>query len=90
MIRGTPTLRTAEGEQELAEGDVACFLRGASGAHQIVNRTEEPVRVLMLSTLLSPDLIEYLDSGKIAATDANGKRLFRMRRGEPAEYWDGE
>ena len=48
------------------------------------------MRVLMLSTLLSPDLIEYLDSGKIAATDANGKRLFRMRRGEPAEYWDGE
>jgi len=28
VIRGTPTLRTPEGEQELAEGDVVCFRRG--------------------------------------------------------------
>ena len=90
MIRGRPTLRTPEGERELAEGDVACFLRGEAGAHQVINGTEEPVRVLMLSTLLSPDLIEYIDSGKIAATDAKGKRLFRTTRGDPAEYWDGE
>ena len=90
VIRGRPTLRTPEGERELAEGDVTCFVRGAAGAHQIVNGTEEPVRVLMLSSLLSPDVIEYLDSGKIAATDANGKRLFRTLRGEPAEYWEGE
>jgi len=90
VIRGTPILRTPEGEQELAEGDVVCFRRGPSGAHQMLNRTEEPVRVLMLSTALSPDVIEYLDSGKIAATDANGQRLFRMLRGETAEYWEGE
>ena len=90
VVRGTPTLRTPDGERQLAEGDVTCFLRGPTGAHQIVNRTEEPVRVLMLSTLISPDVIEYLDSGKIAATDAKGKRLFRTHRGEPAEYWDGE
>jgi uncharacterized cupin superfamily protein len=90
VIRGRPTLRTPDGERELAEGDVGCFLRGPTGAHQIVNRTDEPVRVLMLSTLLSPELIEYLDSGKIAATDANGERLFRTHRGEPAEYWEGE
>jgi uncharacterized cupin superfamily protein len=56
----------------------------------VLNRTEEPVRVLMLSSLVSPDVIEYLDSGKVAATAADGKRLFRTRRGEPAEYWEGE
>ena len=90
VIRGRPTLRTPDGERELAEGDVACFHRGPAGAHQIVNRTDEPVRVLMLSTILSPEVVEYLDSGKIAATDAKGQRLFRTHRGEPAEYWDGE
>jgi uncharacterized cupin superfamily protein len=90
VIRGRPTLRTPDGERELAEGDVACFLRGPAGAHQIVNHTDEPVRVLMLSTLLSPEVVEYLDSGKIAATDAKGERLFRTHRGEPAEYWEGE
>ena len=90
VIRGRPTLRTPEGERELAEGDVACFLRGPGGAHQIINRTDEPLRVLMLSTRLSPEVLEYPDSGKTAATDADGKRLFRTRLGEPLEYWDGE
>ena len=44
----------------------------------------------MLSTLLSPDVVEYLDSGKVGAVDAAGQRLFRTHRGEDAEYWDGE
>ncbi len=90
VMRGRPTLRTPEGEHELSEGDVVAFLRGEQGAHQIANRTGEPIRVLMLSTLVSPDVLEYLDSGQVAAVDAAGKRLFRMMRGEPAEYWDGE
>ena len=90
VVRGRPTLRTPEGERELAEGDVACFLRGAAGAHQVVNRSAEPVRVLMLSTKLSPEVLEYPDSGKTSATDAKGNRLFRARLGEQLEYWDGE
>ena len=90
VVRGRPTLRTPAGERELAEGDVACFLRGPDGAHQIVNRSAEPVRVLMLSTELSPEVLEYPDSGKTSATDAKGNRLFRTRLGEQLEYWDGE
>ncbi|HXG75067.1 MAG TPA: cupin domain-containing protein [Gaiellaceae bacterium] len=90
VLRGRPTLRTPEGERELAEGDVVCFPRGAAGAHQVRNDTGSALRVLMLSTLVSPDVIEYLDSGKVAATQASGERLFRMRRGPDAEYWEGE
>jgi uncharacterized cupin superfamily protein len=90
VLRGHPTLRTPEGEQELAEGDVACFRRGKDGAHQVRNDTEAPVRVLMLSTLLAPDIVEYLDSGKVSVVDAKGQRLFREFRGPDAEYWDGE
>jgi uncharacterized cupin superfamily protein len=90
VLRGRPTLRTPEGEQVLSEGDVVAFPRGERGAHQISNATDEPVRVLMLSTLLSPDVVEYLDSGKVAAVDAQGKRLFRSFRGADAEYWEGE
>ena len=90
VVRGRPTLRTPEGERVLAEGDVACFPRGRAGAHQIVNRTDEPVRVLMLSTLLKPDVIEYLDSGKVSATSPADGRLFRARVGPDVEYWDGE
>jgi uncharacterized cupin superfamily protein len=90
VVRGRPTLRTPEGEQELAEGDVVCFLRGDAGRHQVRNDTDEPVRVLMLSSLLQPDVIEYVDSGKVAAVDAKGQRLFRTFRGQDAEYWEGE
>ena len=90
VLRGSPTLRTPEGERELVEGDVVAFPRGEPGAHQISNRTATPIRVLMLSTLLSPDVVEYLDSGKIAALDAKGHRLFRAFRGADAEYWEGE
>ena len=90
VVRGRPTLRTPEGERELREGDVACFPRGRAGAHQILNRTDEPVRVLMLSTLLKPDVIEYLDSGKVSATSPADGRLFRAHVGPDVEYWDGE
>jgi uncharacterized cupin superfamily protein len=90
VLRGRPTLRTPEGKQELTEGDVACFLRGKDGAHQVRNDTDSRVRVLMLSTLLAPDIVEYLDSGKVSVVDAKGERLFRAFRGPDAEYWDGE
>ena len=42
VLRGAPTLRTADGEQTLREGDVAVFRRGADGFHQVINRTETP------------------------------------------------
>lgn len=90
VLRGRPTLRTADGERELSEGDVACFPRGAAGAHQLRNATDEPVRVLMLSTVLSPEFIEYPDSGKVLAKDAKDDDIFMGRLGDEAEYWDGE
>ena len=90
VLRGRPTLRTPEGEQELQEGEVVCFKRGREGSHQVRNTTEEPIRVLMLSTLLAPDIVEYADSGKVSVVDAKGKRLFREFRGPDAEYWEGE
>jgi uncharacterized cupin superfamily protein len=90
VLRGRPTLRTPEGERQLSEGDVVCFPRGPMGAHQIRNDTDAPLRVLMLSTLLTPDLVEYLDTGKFSALDAKGERIFRARLGEPVEYWEGE
>jgi hypothetical protein len=44
----------------------------------------------MLSTLLAPDIVEYLDSGKVSVLDGRGERLFREFRGRDAEYWEGE
>jgi uncharacterized cupin superfamily protein len=90
VVRGQPTLRTPEGEQDLREGDVVAFPRGDEGLHQVSNRTEEPIRVLMLSTLIAPDLVHYADSGKFGARNVKGERIFLSRPGPTLDYWDGE
>ena len=90
VLRGTPTLRTPEGEQALAEGDVVCFPRGAEGAHQIINDSDSSIRVLMLSSMIDPDVIEYLDTGKVSARNAAGERIMFARPGPTLGYWEGE
>jgi uncharacterized cupin superfamily protein len=90
VVRGLPTVRTPEGEEELREGDVVCFPRGKEGAHQVSNRTDAPVRVLMLSSLILPEVVEYLDSGKVGARSAKGERLLLSRPGPMLDFWDGE
>ena len=90
VLSGRPTLRTPAGEQELREGDIACFRRGHGGAHQLRNDTTESVRVLMLSTNAFPEILEYPDSGKVATRDARGEPLSRHRPGPELEYWEGE
>jgi uncharacterized cupin superfamily protein len=90
VLRGEATLRTPEGERALREGDVVCFPRGKDGAHQITNRTDEPVRVLMLSSLIAPDIVEYLDTGKIGARSVKGERILLSRPGPDLDYWEGE
>ena len=90
VVRGQPTLRTAEGEQNLEEGDVVAFPRGHRGFHQVSNPTDVSIRVLMLSTLILPEIIEYPDSGKVGTSSANGEQLFLGRPGEALDYWEGE
>jgi uncharacterized cupin superfamily protein len=88
VLSGTPTLRDPEGERELAPGDVVAFLRGPEGAHQLINHSGEPVRVLMLSTLIAPEIVEYPDSDKVGARARDAR--FMLRRQPQVDYWDGE
>jgi uncharacterized cupin superfamily protein len=90
VLHGEPTLRTTEGEHVLKEGDVVCFPRGKDGAHQIINRTDSPIRVLMLSSTIRGEVIEYLDTGKVLAKDAQDEDIMFARPGTTAEYWEGE
>ena len=90
VVHGRPTLRSSEGEQELAEGDVVCFRRGKDGFQQVSNRTDSAVRVLMISTLIVPEIVEYPDSGKIGARSVAGERIMLARPGPTLDYWDGE
>jgi uncharacterized cupin superfamily protein len=74
VLRGTPTLRTPEGERVLAEGESVYFQLGAEGAHGLRNETDAPVRLLMASTLSSPEVCEYPDLGQITAQARTGSQ----------------
>ena len=56
----------------------------------MINRTDTAIRVLMLSTLIAPDIVEYLDSGKIGARSVRGERIMLSRPGPILDYWEGE
>jgi uncharacterized cupin superfamily protein len=90
VLRGEPTLRTPEGEHQLREGDVVCFPRGKDGAHQIINRTDATIRVLMLSSMNRGEIIEYLDTGKLLVKDVEDEDVMFARPGPEVEYWEGE
>lgn len=93
VLTGTPTLRTPDGWRELEEGEVVDFPRGEHGAHQLVNRSEETVRFVAVSTHGDPDVVLYPDSNKIGASErlprGGGLRTF-FRLEDQVEYWDGE
>jgi uncharacterized cupin superfamily protein len=94
VLRGTPTLRSPDGERTLEEGEVVACPPGRAGAHQLINRGDSVARFLMISSKASADLIEYPDSGKISAqggewgtADAVAYMLSTESR---LEYFEGE
>ncbi|HEY0633712.1 MAG TPA: cupin domain-containing protein [Thermoleophilaceae bacterium] len=92
VLDGTPSLRTPEGWRELEQGEIVAFRVGEVGAHQIVNRTDEPVRFLSFSNQ-QPDLVVYPDSGKLGVFERQpqGGGIREMFRVEDAvDYYDGE
>jgi uncharacterized cupin superfamily protein len=93
VLAGRPTLRTPEGERSLEPGEAVRFPLGESGAHQVSNRTDEPVRFLAMSSHGRPDLVVYPDADKIGVGErlprGGGLRAF-FRRGDAVDYWEGE
>ncbi len=97
-LRGRPHLRTPDGWRQLDEGELVSCPTGERGSHQLHNRTDEAVRVLMISEMNAPEIGFYPDSGKFLAGDrapggrpADGDYLFgTFRLGDEVDYWDGE
>jgi uncharacterized cupin superfamily protein len=86
--------RKAAGERRLKAGDVVIFRRGRDGAHQLRNDTDEPVRVLMVSTKADVEIAVYPDSDKIgvmALGIGDGDPVRMLVQGTPnVGYYDGE
>jgi len=62
VLRGRPTLRTPEGERKLVEGDVACFPRGATGAHLLRNVTLPLVTMVGVQAATSLGGVVFIES----------------------------
>jgi uncharacterized cupin superfamily protein len=92
VLEGTPTLRTGDGLRELEQGEVVAFLTGERGAHQLLNRTDRPIRFLAISNQ-QPDIVMYPDSDKVAAferrPDGSGVRAV-FRASDAVDYYEGE
>ncbi len=63
VLSGSPEVRTPDGVRLLEAGAVVAFPRGKRGAHRVKNTSPEPARVLIVSTMNFPDVVEHPDTG---------------------------
>jgi uncharacterized cupin superfamily protein len=69
VVAGAPTLRTLDGTRALAPGEVVAFPAGRDGAHHLRNDTASPVRVLLVSTMVAPEVNVFPDTGELWVRD---------------------
>jgi uncharacterized cupin superfamily protein len=88
VLRGRPTLRGPEGERQLAEGEVVHFPNGPDGAHGMRNDTDRPARFVVAGIRVSPEVVEYPDTGQLTAqartSSQSGEQLFVIHDVEPS------
>ena len=70
VLTGRLGLRTADGWEELPEGEVVAFPRGERGAHGYRNNSDRPLRVLMISEMNGPNISVYPDTEQVGIFDA--------------------
>lgn len=91
VISGRPTLRTPDGERQLEPGEAVRFASGEAGAHQILNRGNEPAVFLAVASQDRADVVAYPDSGKIGFAERlpseDGMRAY-FRRADAVDYYD--
>jgi len=95
VLAGRPHLRGPDGWRQLEPGDVVAFVVGERGAHQIANRSEEPVRFLVVSQMKAPDVTVYPDSGKVGVREeapgsGRGGRRENFYSSDSVDYWESE
>jgi uncharacterized cupin superfamily protein len=93
ILEGTATLRVAGEMLPIKAGDVIFIPPGPEYPHQIINTSDAPLKYLSVSTMETPEICEYPDSGKFLAEGSlKSSAPFEVidRRGSGLDYWDGE
>jgi len=96
IVSGEGECRVGDATVPVKADDMIAAPAGAE-AHQLVNTGPEDLRYLAISTMGSADIVEYPDSGKIAAAagmengDFSTATFKTMGRIQPvADYYQGE
>jgi uncharacterized cupin superfamily protein len=98
ILAGSGELRVGDERYSLRVGDfIASPPGGPESAHQIVNTGSEEMRYLAVSTMITPETVEYPDSKKVAmlsrqtAPDGSPRLLRHVAHAEiSVDYWEGE
>lgn len=99
ILEGSGEVRIGDEVYPVTKGDIiACPPGGPDTAHQIFNTGSTPIKYLAVSTKMTPELVEYPDSGKFGILaefpeqDESQKKTFRFISRENASigYWEGE
>jgi len=98
VLEGSGELRVGEARHPVRKGDfIASPPGGPEVAHQIINTGSVELKYLAVSTMITPEFVEYPDAGKLAAISrqpqpGGGQRILRhvARPGDAVDYWEGE
>jgi uncharacterized cupin superfamily protein len=86
VIEGEGVLRLGEEEHPLRSGDYVAFSPGPPG-HQIVNRSQAPLRFLAISTMKEPEVAVYPDSKKVGVL-ARGHGIMSVhKQADAVDYY---
>jgi uncharacterized cupin superfamily protein len=83
-------VRTPGGLDQLEPLDLVFFPTGPEGAHQIRNDTDAPVRVLLWSTVVYPNVTTYPDSDKVGVYTRGAAENLIVERSSGVGYYRGE
>jgi uncharacterized cupin superfamily protein len=93
VLEGQGTLRVAGEMLPLKTGDVVFIPAGPEYPHQILNTSQAPLKYLSISTMETPEICEYPDSGKYLAEGSlglDGQFNVIANKGTSVDYWEGE
>ncbi|WP_428265011.1 cupin domain-containing protein [Haliangium sp.] len=83
ILEGEVVLKTDRGEQILRAGMCAGFPAGVADGHQLINRSDRPVRYLEVSNRDAADTAEYPDVDLAYSKTPEGGAVFAHKDGTP-------
>ncbi|MEC3859968.1 cupin domain-containing protein [Mesobacterium sp. TK19101] len=85
VLAGTVTLIEGDSETVLSQGDAATFKAGDALGHCLENRTDAPVRYLVIGTRAARDTVTYPDHARVLQVDRErDARIWTDFDGHPA------